>query len=61
MLGPVPGTLQLRVLGLFSLPDGGQPLNLRRERHSLVQLIRGIAANGRAAEGQSTPVRRHPR
>ena len=41
---------QLRVLGLFSLPEGGQPLNLRRERHSLVRLIRGIAAAGKAAD-----------
>jgi hypothetical protein len=38
------------VLGLFSLPDGGQPLNLRRERYSLVQLIHRIAAAGKAAE-----------
>jgi tetratricopeptide (TPR) repeat protein len=45
---PVSGTL--RVLGLFSLPEGGSPLNLRRERHELVTLIRGIAANGHAAE-----------
>jgi hypothetical protein len=41
---------RLRVLGLFSLPEGGQPLNLRRERHALVQLIRRIAAHGKAAE-----------
>jgi hypothetical protein len=41
---------RLRVLGLFSLPEGGQPLNLRRERHALVRLISGIAARGRAAE-----------
>jgi hypothetical protein len=41
---------RLRVLGLFSLPEGGQPLNLRRERHSLVQLIGGIAAAGKAAD-----------
>ncbi|HEX3963297.1 MAG TPA: CHAT domain-containing protein [Trebonia sp.] len=41
---------RLRVLGLFSLPEGGQPLNLRRERYSLVQLIGGIAAEGRAAD-----------
>jgi hypothetical protein len=41
---------RLRVLGLFSLPEGGQPLNLRRERHALVRLIEGIAAEGRAAE-----------
>ena len=45
---PVGG--RLRVLGLFSLPEGGQPLNLRRERHSLVKLIRGIAATGKAAD-----------
>jgi tetratricopeptide (TPR) repeat protein len=41
---------RLRVLGLFSLPEGGQPLNLRRERYSLVRLIRGIAAGGKAAD-----------
>jgi hypothetical protein len=41
---------RLRVLGLFSLPEGGQPLNLRRERHSLVRLIQGIAAGGKAAD-----------
>jgi hypothetical protein len=41
---------RLRVLGLFSLPEGGQPLNLRRERHALVRLITGIAAEGRAAD-----------
>ena len=40
----------LRVLGLFSLPEGGQPLNLRHERCSLVELIRRIAATGRGAE-----------
>jgi hypothetical protein len=46
---PVAG--RLRVLGLFSLPAGpGQPLNLRRERRSLVRLVRGIAAGGRAAD-----------
>jgi hypothetical protein len=28
------------VLGLFSLPEGGQALNLRRERHALVDLLR---------------------
>jgi tetratricopeptide (TPR) repeat protein len=41
---------RLRVLGLFSLPEGGQPLNLRRERQALVKLIQGIDATGRAAE-----------
>jgi hypothetical protein len=41
---------RLRVLGVFSLPEGGQPLNLRRERVSLVQLIEGVAAGGRAAD-----------
>jgi tetratricopeptide (TPR) repeat protein len=41
---------RLRVLGLFSLPEGGQPLNLRRERHELVRLIERIAAGGRAAD-----------
>ncbi len=38
------------MLGLFSLPEGGQPLNLRRERYSLVRLITGIAAGGKAAD-----------
>ena len=41
---------RLRVLGLFSLPEGGQALNLRRERQSLVQLFEGIAAAGKAAD-----------
>ena len=41
---------RLRVLGLFSLPEGGQALNLRRERYSLVQLIERIAADGKAAD-----------
>ena len=41
---------RLRVLGLFSLPEGGQALNLRRERYSLVQLIERIAAHGKAAD-----------
>jgi CHAT domain len=48
--GGVPQGGRLRVLGLFSLPEGGQPLNLRRERHALVRLIRRIAATGKAAE-----------
>jgi hypothetical protein len=53
--GPVPGGFpaprdRLRVLGLFSLPEGGQPLNLRRERQSLVTLIRGIAGAGKAVD-----------
>jgi hypothetical protein len=41
---------RLRVLGLFSLPEGRQALNLRRERHSLVQLIKGIASGGKAVD-----------
>ena len=41
---------RLRVLGLFSLPEGGHPLNLRRERYSLVQLIQRIATEGKAAD-----------
>jgi CHAT domain len=45
-----PPSDRLRVLGLFSLPEGGQPLNLRRERHALVTLLNRIAAGGRAAE-----------
>jgi hypothetical protein len=48
--GGVPDGGRLRVLGLFSLPEGGQTLNLRRERYSLVGLIRSIAAGGKAAD-----------
>jgi hypothetical protein len=48
--GVTPAGDRLRVLGLFSLPEGGQPLNLRRERYSLVRLLERIAAGGRAAE-----------
>jgi hypothetical protein len=52
VVGGSPGRVgeRLRVLGLFSLPEGGQPLNLRRERYSLVRLIGGIAAEGKAAD-----------
>jgi tetratricopeptide (TPR) repeat protein len=46
----VPATDKLRVLGLFSLPEGGTALNLRRERQSLLRLVQGIAASGRAAD-----------
>jgi hypothetical protein len=48
--GGAPVGERLRVLGLFSLPEGGQPLNLRRERHALVRLLGGIAAESRAVE-----------
>jgi hypothetical protein len=48
--GSAPVGDRLRVLGLFSLPEGRRSLNLRRERHSLVGLIRGIAAAGKAAD-----------
>ncbi len=41
---------RLRVLGLFSMPEGGQALNLRRERQSLVRLMKEIAASGKAAD-----------
>jgi tetratricopeptide (TPR) repeat protein len=37
-----PAGERLRVLGLFSLPEGGTALNLRRERHELVRLVGGI-------------------
>jgi tetratricopeptide (TPR) repeat protein len=40
----------LRVLGLFSMPAGERPLNLRRERQALAELFTGIAAIGRAVE-----------
>jgi hypothetical protein len=45
-----PAGERLRVLGLFSLPEGSRALNLRRERAGLVRLVRGIAATGKAAD-----------
>jgi len=48
--GVAPVGERLRVLGLFSLPDGPRPLNLRRERQGLVRLIEGIHATGKAAD-----------
>ncbi|HET9657575.1 MAG TPA: CHAT domain-containing protein [Kineosporiaceae bacterium] len=42
---------RLRVLAVFSLPDGTSALNLRRERFALARLVNDIAAvNGRAIE-----------
>lgn len=48
-LGRPPVGERLRVLGLFSLPEGGQPLSLRRERQALVGLLTRIPV-GRAAD-----------
>jgi tetratricopeptide (TPR) repeat protein len=47
---PAPVGERLRVLGLFSLPEGGKSLNLRRERQALVRLIQGIASAGKAVD-----------
>jgi tetratricopeptide (TPR) repeat protein len=41
---------RLRVLGLFSLPTGERPLNLRRERQALVRLFEEIGAQGRGVD-----------
>lgn len=42
---------RLRVLALFSMPDGRQPLNLRRERVALTKLIEEIVhASGHAVD-----------
>ncbi len=46
----VPVGDRLRVLGLFSLPEGGRALNLRRERDSLIQLARHVTVAGKAAD-----------
>ena len=46
----VPVGERLRVLGLFSVPTGGRPLNLRRERQTLVRLFAEIGGLGRAAD-----------
>jgi len=52
--GPVPAVApvgeRLRVLGLFSLPAEGRPLNLRRERQALVRLFAEIGTLGRAVD-----------
>ncbi|MBV9139480.1 MAG: CHAT domain-containing protein [Pseudonocardiales bacterium] len=50
--GPKAGVAErLRVLALFSLPTGDQPLNLRRERTGLVDLFDQVAvSNGRAVD-----------
>lgn len=45
--GPEPVGERLRVLGLFSLPEGGRSLNLRRER---AELVRRVAAIGKATD-----------
>ncbi|SFN89001.1 hypothetical protein SAMN05660359_00452 [Geodermatophilus obscurus] len=37
-----PAARPVRVLALFSLPTGGTPLGLRRERHTLQQLVRQL-------------------
>ena len=42
----------VRVLGLFSVPVGGQPVNLRQERQALVATIEQVAASGRAVEAR---------
>jgi CHAT domain len=41
---------RLRVLGMFSLPIGGRPLNLRRERQALIRLFAEIGGLGRAVD-----------
>jgi hypothetical protein len=43
---------RLRVLGVFSLPEGGRPLSLRRERRSLVDLFEALGVAGKAADVQ---------
>lgn len=48
----VPDEQPRRLLGLFSLPEGDQPLNLRRERHNLVGLVSSLASTDRAAYAQ---------
>jgi hypothetical protein len=46
----VPVGERLRVLGLFSTPTGGRPLNLRRERQALVRPFAEIGGLGRAVD-----------
>jgi len=52
--GPAPAVApvgeRLRVLGLFSVPAEGRPLNLRRERQALVRLFAEIGGLGRAVD-----------
>ncbi len=40
---PLPVGRRLRVLAVFSLPDGESALNLRRERYQLTRLFNGLA------------------
>jgi tetratricopeptide (TPR) repeat protein len=40
----------LRVLAVFSLPEVGSPLNLRRERYALEQFVRNVQAEGKAIQ-----------
>ena len=42
---------RMRMLAVFSLPEGAGALNLRRERHALTELVREIAkVNGKAID-----------
>jgi hypothetical protein len=47
--GKLPVGRRLRMLALFSLPDGAGALNLRRERYQLVRLVEEIAAENQKA------------
>ena len=49
----LPPTDQLRVLGLFSLPDSSAALNLRRERYELERLVGELVGSGRAVKFRS--------
>jgi hypothetical protein len=47
---PKPTGDRLPVLGVFSLPVEGQPLDLRRQRYSLEQQFKLLMANGSPVE-----------
>jgi len=51
---------RLRMLAVFSLPDGTGALNLRRERYELARLVQRIAKVRSKAIDAGVAVRRHP-
>lgn len=51
---------RLRMLAVFSLPDGGGALNLRRERFELARLVREIAQVHGCSTGSTRPTPRSP-
>lgn len=51
-LTPKASADSLRVLAVFSLPDGNAPLNLRQERYELEKFVHRLQAQGKAVDLQ---------